>query len=358
MARRLWRVESPGGVWGGGSMRQYLKRDFFERDFRSSGCFGSISAHSPVARSSSPARVAILLAVKDGARFLPEQLESYAQQTHTDWSVHVSDDGSDDKTLDIVRNFASRVSNLVTLRDGPRAGSSSNFLSLLRDSSIDAGYFAFSDQDDVWYPEKLERALSLLWTAPGDQPAIYCSRTELIDRDGRHVGFSTDFKKAPSFRNALVQSIAGGNTMVFNRAARELLKKVPDGNVVIHDWTTYIVISAAGGTIFYDRRPSVSYRQHEGNLFGANMSFWARARRVKMLFEGQWQEWNSIHLKALERFLPDITDENRKVLESFIQMRRADGLPQRFWNLWKSGVHRQTVLGELGLLLAVMFRKI
>ncbi len=357
-------------MFGAGSgVPQYLKCEFnSECDFRSSSRFvglthaiptdGSASPLSTLATSSSPAHVAILLAVKDGALFLPEQLESYVQQTHTDWSLHVSDDGSNDKTVEIVQDFARRVSNLVTLRSGPCAGPNSNFFSLIRDASIEADYFAFSDQDDVWCPDKLERALDLVPTAPGDLPALYGARTELIDREGRHSGFSMEFKKPPSFRNALVQSIAGGNTMVFNRAARELLKRVTDGNVVIHDWVTYIVVSAVGGTIFYDRKPSVRYRQHADNLVGANLSFRARARRVKMLLEGQWQEWNSIHLKELERLLPDITDENRKVLKSFVQMREADGLVERCWHLRKSGVYRQTLLGELGLLFAAIFRKV
>ncbi len=348
---------------------QYFKCDFHsECDFRSSSRFfelthaiqtdGSASPLSTLVTSSTPGHVAILLAVKDGARFLPEQLESYVQQTHTNWSLHVSDDGSKDRTIEIIQDFARRVSNLVTLRSGPCAGPNSNFLSLLRDASIEADYFAFSDQDDVWCSDKLERALDFVRTAPCDHPTLYGSRTELIDREGCHSGFSMEFKKPPSFRNALVQSIAGGNTMVFNRAARELLKRVVDGNVIIHDWMTYIVISAVGGTIFYDKQPSVRYRQHADNLVGSNLSFRARARRVRMLFEGQWQEWNSIHMKELERLLPDITDENRKVLKSFVQMREADGFVQRCWHLWKSGVYRQTLLGEIGLLFAAMFGKV
>jgi hypothetical protein len=77
-----------------------------------------------------------------------------------------------------------------------------------------------------------------------------------------------------------------------------------------------------------------------------------------MLFEGQWQEWKSIHLKELERLLLDTTDENRKVLKSFMQMREAEGWMQRCWHLWKGGVYRQTFLGEIGLLFAAMFGKV
>lgn len=333
----------------------YLGSDFREFQTNRMPIDGSVSAMSPAARSSDRAHVAILLATKNGAAFLREQLDSYLQQSHTDWSLHVSDDGSEDNTIEIVQDFASRAQNPTTLREGPRAGCHKNFFSLLRDSSVDADYFAFSDQDDVWYPEKLERALSVLRRARNDQPALYCSRTELVDREGRHRGFSTDFRRTPSFRNALVENIAGGNTIVFNRAARELLKNVADATVVIHDWSIYVIISAVGGRILYDRAPSVRYRQHEGNLIGASTSFRTRVRRIS---RGKLQEWTTIHLKALDELLPSITMENRKVLESFAQMRRTDDFLKRCWLLWKSGVYRQTLVGQIGLLFATMLKKV
>ncbi len=303
--------------------------------------------------------VAILLAVKDGARFLGEQLDSYARQTHTDWSLHVSDDGSGDRTVEIIQEFAQRVSQPVTFRDGPRSGANDNFLSLLQDSSIAAEYFAFSDQDDIWRADKLERALTQLRASRVDQAALYCSRTELIDRDGRCTGFSTHFRKPPGFRNALVQNIAGGNTMVFNQAGRELLRRATEGRVVVvHDWMTYIAISAAGGATFYDKQPSVKYRQHEHNLVGSNLSLGARARRLRMLLKGQWREWSSIHLNVLQQMRPEITVENRKVLDSFVQMKSAKWLPLRLWYLWRSGVYRQTFVGQVGMLVAAILRKI
>jgi hypothetical protein len=314
----------------------------------------SVSASSPAVRSSTSGHVAILLACKNGARFLLEQLGSYEQQTYKDWSLHVSDDGSDDQTVEIVQAFSSRVPNLTTLRDGPRAGCHRNFLSLLRDSSIEADYFAFSDQDDIWYPEKLERALSIMRGARDNQPVLYCSRAELIDGEGHRIGFSRNLKRPASFRNALVENVAGGNTMVFNRAARALLKRVIDRNVVIHDWSAYVFISAVGGKILYDRTPLVGYRQHANNLIGAKSSFHSRIRRIT---NGQWREWTDTHVQALQE-LPDVTADNRKALESFAQTRRADGLVRRCWCLWKSGVYRQTLVGQIGLLLAAILKKV
>lgn len=146
--------------------------------------------------------------------------------------------------------------------------------------------------------------------------------------------------------------------MVFNRPARELLRKVADGDVVVHDWMTYIAISAVGGTIFYDSEPSVGYRQHEENLVGSNKGLEASFRRLRMVFRGQWHEWNSLHLTALERLFSEITSDNRQVFDNFSKMRRAEWLPRRLWYLWKSGVYRQTVIGQLGLVVAALFRKL
>jgi glycosyltransferase involved in cell wall biosynthesis len=101
--------------------------------------------------------VALLLATKNGARYLDEQLCSYIAQTFENWSLHVSDDGSSDDTIDVIKRFATTSGRVRTLCEGPHLGHAQNFLSLARNSSIVADYFAFSDQDDIWYPDKLER---------------------------------------------------------------------------------------------------------------------------------------------------------------------------------------------------------
>lgn len=302
--------------------------------------------------------VAILLATKNGARFLRDQLQSYTIQTHAAWSLHVSDDGSSDETVCIIKDFARSVPQRATLRKGPAAGAASNFLNLLRDGSIEADYFAFSDQDDIWHPEKLERAIGMLRAQPSGQPALYCSRTNLIDEAGQHLGYSTAFNRPPGFQNALVQNVGGGNTMVFNSAARDLLRHVPADIVVAHDWMTYLVISAAGGTIFYDKTSWVKYRQHQENLVGSNLGFKATALRARMILAGQWKTWNSLNLEVLERLFDHITDENKRVLKRFVDMRTARTQRQRLCNLWKSGVYRQTTTGNIALLLAVIANKI
>ncbi len=141
--------------------------------------------------------------------------------------------------------------------------------------------------------------------------------------------------------------------MVFNKRARELLKKTGDTDALLHDWLAYQVVAATGGVIFYDSSPSLKYRQHSDNLVGSNLGLRARIKRVKMLTQGQWEQWNDFNLRALEALGAEITGENRKILENFSKMRLAKWLPQRLWYFIQSGVYRQTLMGNISLLVAV-----
>ncbi|HEX2549461.1 MAG TPA: glycosyltransferase, partial [Gammaproteobacteria bacterium] len=126
-------------------------------------------------------KVAILLCTYNDKYFLPKQLVSYITQTHQNWELHVSNDGDLPDTLQTLNHFQKKCTQLVKLREGPKQGFALNFLSLSCDENIKANYFAFSDQDDIWENDKLSRAISYLKTISAEIPAIYCSRTTLIN---------------------------------------------------------------------------------------------------------------------------------------------------------------------------------
>ncbi len=125
---------------------------------------------------------------------------------------------------------------------GPSRGFAENFRSLLTSSDVAADYFAFADQDDVWDKDKLSRAIGPVRETATETPALYCSRTRLVDESGQPIGFSPLFTRRPGFRNALVQSIAGGNTMVMNRAALSILAQSAQRTSPSRspDWWTYL----------------------------------------------------------------------------------------------------------------------
>lgn len=303
-------------------------------------------------------QVAVLLCCKDGERFLAEQLDSLSAQTYSHWKLWVSDDNSEDGTIDILNRYATILGERFSLQSGPGRGFIANFLSLVCDRKICASYYAFCDQDDIWEPEKLHRAITWLKSIPAHEPGLYCSRTRLINETGCEIGLSPLFAKPPGFTNALAQNIGGGNTMVFNDAARQLLCEAGmEVDVASHDWWVYLLVCGCGGRVFYDPWPSLRYRQHNTNLVGCNTGWAAKLLRLKLLWQGRYQGWNNLHLVALQKVQHLLSPRNRSILILWGQLRRQSMLP-RLAGFIRSGIHRQTLSGNIGLLVAVLLGRI
>lgn len=294
------------------------------------------------------------MATLDGARFIGAQLDSLAAQTHRAIDVHFSDDGSTDGTLARLEAWATGWDRgRVTVGQGPREGFAANFRMLMTRPDIEADHIAFCDQDDVWEPGKLERAVAWL-EKDGGQPRLYCSRTRLIAEDGSPLGLSLFYPRGPSFENAIVQSLAGGNTMVMNRAAHRLMATASArAPFVSHDWWAYMMVTGAGGAVYYDPEPQVLYRQHGLNAIGANNSPGARRARVQRLLDGQFRKWTEINVAGLDANLDLLTPQARRTFALFRQSRHGS-LPARMRNLWASGAHRQSPVGTFALYVAAM----
>lgn len=309
-------------------------------------------------RSASGSKVAVLVCTYNGERYLREQLDSIAAQSHSNWEMWVSDDGSTDDTCAILEDYRARWPQPLMVHQGPATGFAANFMSITCAAASDAEYFAYSDQDDIWEADKLERAVAWLDTVPADIPALYCSRARYVSEDGSHIGLSAPFSRPLSFRNALVQSIAGGNTMVFNRAARLLMVETPDNvRVKSHDWWAYMLVTGTGGRVYFDHYPSLRYRQHGNNLAGQNVTLSAQAARARALLAGDFREWNGDNLKGLQQMRQHFTADSCAVLDTFARA-RCQGLAGRLYGVWRSGVYRQTTLGNLGLFCAAVFNKL
>lgn len=298
---------------------------------------------------------AVLLATYNGARFVEEQLRSIAAQTVGVIDVYASDDGSSDGTQDLLADWSRRWDKgRFEIYDGPRAGNpAENFRTLVLRISDRYDFVAYADQDDVWLPEKLERAAERL--APlDDRPAISCCRTRLIDKEGKPFGYSLYFPRPPSFANALVQSLAGGNTMVMNARAFEIVRKslerTPCGS---HDWWTYQIVTGAGGQMLYSAEPDTLYRQHDANVVGANPGLLAAIGRLPELFGGRFRSWNEENINALNQCADLLTVSNLETLGRFMVAHRGT-LIERLRGLRASGIYRQTRRGQIALWTACM----
>lgn len=306
--------------------------------------------------------VAILLCTYNGERYLAAQLDSIAAQTHQAWVVWVSDDGSQDNTLSLLTEYRAKWTNKrLFITQGPRQGFVANFLSLACNPAIQADYYAFCDQDDVWEADKLQRALQHLQRTAAGHPALYGCRTRLVDQQAQPLGLSPLFSRPPCFRHALTQNFASGNTMVFNHAAMTLLRYAgKQVQVVAHDWWLYLLVTGAGGTVVYDSEPCLQYRQHEANLVGMKTHWLTRLlrlRTVREVWQGTFRAGNERQLQALTQQAAKLTSHHQQVLQQFNVARHRWLLP-RLRGCWQAGIYREPLWSQLGLWAALILKKI
>jgi len=293
------------------------------------------------------------MATCNGAATLGAQLDSFAGQSLTPGHLVISDDGSSDATDQITRDFARDAGFAVIRLSGPRQGPAANFLHLIDNAPDDADFAAFSDQDDVWLPEKLARGVDALTAHTG--PAMVCARAIIApaNLDGGRAAPMPD--RAPGFRNALVQNIAGGNAMMVNRAALDLLRDcVRDAaGIVFHDWWIYQMVTGAGGAVLLDDVPTLLYRQHRDNAVGSGHRLRGFIQRPLRVISGRYAAVNETQIAALTRSVARLTPENRVLLARFIAAR--DGSAKGRLNAIRDlGLYRQGRTGNVGLWAAAL----
>ncbi|MBB1490782.1 MULTISPECIES: glycosyltransferase [unclassified Paracoccus (in: a-proteobacteria)] len=304
-------------------------------------------------------RIAILLATYQGGRYIGAQLDSLAAQDHRNWRLIVSDDGSTDQTLHIVRGFAARHPGRdIQILRGPRQGATRNFLSMI--GAVEPGdALAWCDQDDVWLPSRLSHGVEALAAAKEQAGTgfgiLHVTRTTICDADLHPLRPAPLYRRPASFANALVQACTPGNTMLVDPAGVTLLKAAQPGameaGVISHDWWSYQVISGAGGLVIRDPRQTVLYRQHRGNVMGRNDTPRAALARLGRLGAGDYGNWLRQNVAALDAARDVLTPENAAMLDGFAAAITAPG-PLAAARLAQLSVYRQTRAGTAALLLA------
>lgn len=209
--------------------------------------------------------MSVLMSTYNGERFLKEQLDSVLTQTHENFNLLIRDDGSTDRTKDLLSEYGHAYPN-VRIIFGEHKGLPASYFELLESADPRSDYVAFCDQDDVWLPDKLQRAVHLLQREARDVPALYCSSVQLVNTQLRYIGQSPA-PQAVGLHNAIVENVVVGSTAVMNRAAWALVRGRSVEHAQMHDWWCYLVISALG-QILFDPYPSMLYRQHGRNAVG------------------------------------------------------------------------------------------
>lgn len=303
--------------------------------------------------------VTILLATYNGIAFLEKQLQSFASQSFANIDILVSDDGSSDGTIELLNIWKSKwTKGSFQILDGPKKGFSENFRSLIIALENKKSYVAFSDQDDIWHKDKLEHAVNKLLGMGVGIKSMYCSRSRLVGSDGKLLDYSPLFTKLPSFGNALVQSLAGGNTIVLNCDAFNIVRKTAERvSFFSHDWWCYQVIMGVGGQVFYDPVPQIDYRQHENNIFGRNRGIRAIWTRIIGLFSGEFSKWITANLTALECCHDLLNREKINLVLEFQRVRKSSGIKCVLF-LWRNDIKRQTTMANIALYITALIGRL
>ena len=306
-------------------------------------------------------KVAVILGFYNGNNFIEEQVESIFNQNFKNIDIFIFDDNSkiklEFKDLKINNNKKPKIK--ITKRK-ENLGYAKNFLMGLEEVGKEYDFYAFSDQDDIWEKDKITRGIEALISKESKFPKLYCSRTSYFNSEcTKVIGSSNIHPKKPTFANALLQNIAGGNTILMNNLARQIVvKTVKAENFISHDWWCYQIISGAGGEIIFSSKKSLKYRQHDKNLIGGNNSFKEKLIRFRKFFSGSFKIWVDINIENLKSNKKFITESNLIVLKTFIKARESKNIFKKLTLYLKSGVYRQTFSENIIFLIGLLFNKI
>lgn len=221
--------------------------------------------------------IAILMATYNGEQFLSEQINSILNQTCQDWHLYVHDDGSKDATTSILANYKDKNPDKITLLDYPsQGGACKNFLSMLE--KVEASYYMFCDQDDVWLPEKV--ALSLqemkrLETLSPHKAIVIHTDLYIVD-EKLSVTYDSMWKFSGIYPQYIKTfndagghtTIATGCTMFFNQTAKECCN-LSATKAIMHDCWLCLCTLKQGGMVHGINKQLVLYRQHDNNCLGS-----------------------------------------------------------------------------------------
>ena len=213
----------------------------------------------------------VLLCTYNGEKYLREQLDSILNQKGVDIFIKIADDRSNDDTVNILKEYANKYSNVEFSINEKNKKFTYNFIDLLFSiNSTNYDYYAFADQDDVWLDNKVISAIATLKNSKNENGMLYCSNLTIVDKDLNKIGYMEDEKVLKTNKyNILASNIATGCTIVFNNAfMRQVTKYYPVG-IYLHDYWLLLVATFTA-EYFYDINSYILYRQHGNNQIGGN----------------------------------------------------------------------------------------
>ncbi len=261
-------------------------------------------------------RVLVLMSTYNGEKYLEGQIQSIIKQQEVDVSLLVRDDGSTDRTREIL-SLLQKENSKITCVFGENIGYEKSFMELVYISG-DYDYYAFADQDDVWMEQKLSRALSFMEPEAG--PVMYYSMMTQVDADLKKMEQQQELHKPLGTKAILFQNFVQGSTIVFNHQACEAVKSYRLKRKIAHDvWIpcllTYI------GKVFFDPNSYILYRKHEAAVTVKMLKGSYLTRFIRRVRGGE--KVDNLAAILLEGYASQIKEEERIFLEEVAGYRQS-----------------------------------
>jgi len=316
------------------------------------------------------AKIDVLLSTYNGENFLIDQLDSIIHQSEKNWRLLVRDDGSTDRSLDILSEYTHKNNRIKILPDsGEKLGVVESYISLLRASN--APYFTFCDQDDYWLPDKLKLFTHLMESGVSGQPKLIYSDLSIAD-SGLSV-ISNSFmnqqrfthRPASVWKNNLLQNSVVGCASMGNHLLRDLvISRAPTkwSDVVMHDWWTCMIASCFG-VVDYLPTPTILYRQHSDNTLGAkntNVARYLRALTNEQPFDKVKQYLSSVSQQATafeDAYYDILSCEEKTALSLLKDVGKSKGIARfnKVLRCYKYGIRMKSIERDALVLFASLF---
>jgi rhamnosyltransferase len=242
-------------------------------------------------------QVQILMPVHNGQRFLARQLESILAQSYERWRLIAFDDGSTDESWGILESFARSDARIATIRGGRTIGIVLAIRELARAVPKQTLYAAFSDQDDVWYRDKLSIVMRKMASVDDHARPILVHADSSVTDEGLAMiktRFVSGYARVPGlFASLLYCSVQGASSLI-NRPMIDIVAQMPS-DILWYDRYMHLAAEFLGERYFIDR-PLMLYRQHSHNALGAS----GESRKVFIFRYPQSEPWLASNERAID----------------------------------------------------------
>ena len=283
-------------------------------------------------------KVDILLATYNGEKYLREQIDSILNQTYKEFRLLISDDGSKDSTRKILEEYKNKDSRIEVFFQENNLGVVKNFEFLLR--KVEAKYYMFSDQDDIWKNEKIEKSLNKI----EEGFDLVYSDLEVVDENlnvtyssyWKLKGIYNKVKKYNSFEALYLNNFITGCTMISKKELINSFMPLPNtSKFVLHDYWISLILSQEG-KIAYIEEPLIKYRQHKNNKVGSKKKSdeLKSIDEIRKLFIQVKKEHFKVFIENEDKFKSEeIKKLNRKALEYYEMLETKKNINFKGWGL-------------------------